>query len=114
MSKVSFEGIGEMVATFYAGEGVNAGEVVKINDDSTVGACAEGDRFCGVAVNVKDGYAGVQVKGFAKVKCADSNVTVGYAQLGADGDGGVKKVVSGGDEYLVVADDGDGNVTIAL
>lgn len=113
-SKVSFEGIGEMVATFYAGESVNAGEVVKISKDSTVGPCANGDRFCGVAVHAKDGCAGVQVKGFATVKCADSTVTVGYVKLGADGNGGVKKVASGGDEYLVVAGDGTGNVTIVL
>jgi len=113
-SKVSFEGIGEMVATFYAEDGVMAGQVVKISDDSTVSACADGDRFCGVAVNVKDGCAGVQVKGFAKVSCADSTVTVGYVTLAADGNGGVKKVTSGGDKYLVVADDGAGSITIAL
>lgn len=113
MCKVSFEGIGEMVATFYAQEGVAAGEVVKISGDSTVGACADGDRFCGVAVNVKDGCAGVQVKGFAKVSCADSAVTVGYVKLGADGNGGVKKAADG-EEYLVISDDGAGNITIAL
>ena len=42
-NKVSFEGIGEVVATFYAGEGVKAGQVVKIGGDSSVAPCAAGE-----------------------------------------------------------------------
>lgn len=113
MSKVSFEGIGEMAATFYAEEGVKAGQVVKVSGDSTVAPCATGDRFWGVAVNASGGCAGVQVKGFARVSCADSTVTVGYVKLAADGNGGVKKATAG-DEYMVIADDGAGSITIAL
>lgn len=113
MSMVSFEGIGEMVATFYAGSGVKAGQVAKLNADSTVAACDAGDRFVGVAVNVDSGYAGVQVKGFAKAACSDPNVTVGYITLAADGEGGVKKVTEGGQEYAVIAKDSD-SVTVLL
>ena len=39
-SKISFEGIGEVVATFACGEGVAAGQVVKVTEDGTVGACS--------------------------------------------------------------------------
>ena len=39
MSKISFEGIGEMVATFACAEDVAAGQVVKITADGTVGTC---------------------------------------------------------------------------
>jgi hypothetical protein len=112
-NKVSFEGIGEVVATFYAGEGVKAGQVVKIGGDSSVAPCAAGECFCGVATSVKAGCAGVQVEGFAAVSCGDSSVTVGKVALAADGNGGVKKT-AGGQEYWVVADDGAGTITIKM
>lgn len=115
-SKVSFEGIGQSVATFFAGEGVKAGTVVKLSGAATVAPCAAGERFCGVAnTDAKDGCAGVQVKGFAVVACADETVTAGYATLTADGDGGVKKAGTAdqGGEYLVVAVDG-GSATILM
>ena len=56
-SKISFEGIGEVVATFACGEGVAPGQVVKVTEDGTVGACAATDKFCGVALSAEDGYA---------------------------------------------------------
>ena len=115
--KISFEGIGELVATFYAGEGVKMGQTVKVSGDSTVAPCAAGEKFCGVAVTEpRGGCVGVQVGGMAQVKCADGGVTVGYVNLTADGNGGVK-AASGSDkgcEYLVVADDGAGTITIKM
>ena len=115
-NKVSFEGIGEVVATFYAGEGVKAGDVVKVDGDSTVVPCAAGERFWGVATSVKDGCAGVRVRGFAQVSCADSGVTAGWVKLTADGSGGVKKAGSAdqGQEYWVAAKDEAGAVTIQM
>jgi len=109
MSKVSFEGIGETVVTFLAQGEIQAGQAVKVSGDSTVAACAAGEKFCGVAAApVKDGCVAVQVGGFAQLKCADGAVTVGYEALVADGNGGVKKAGSGeeGREFLVVADGG--------
>jgi len=47
MSRISFEGIGEVAATFACGEGVKAGQVVKLTGDGTVGPCGDGERFCG-------------------------------------------------------------------
>ena len=113
--KVSFEGIGEVIATFYAAGGVEAGQVVKLTEDSTVGPCAAGEEFCGVALSVNGGCAGVQAAGFAAVPCADSTVTVGWGKLTADGSGGVKKAGTGdkGREYLVAAC-GGGSVTIKM
>ncbi len=109
MNKISFEGIGETVVTFLAEGEIQAGQAVKVSGDSTVKACAAGEKFCGVAVApVKKGCVAVQMGGFAQVNCADSTVTVGYETLVADGAGGVKKAGSGedGEEFLVVADDG--------
>ena len=56
MSRISFEGIGEVAATFACGEGVKAGQVVKLTGDGTVGPCGDGERFCGLA----DGSGGVR------------------------------------------------------
>ena len=99
--RVSFEGIGEVMATFYAGEGVKGGQVVKLGGDGEVIPCGAGERFCGLAVSGSDGYAGVQVAGFVT--------------LTADGNGGVKKAGAGdqGQEYLVVSVD-DGYATVRM
>lgn len=115
-SKVSFEGIGQTAATFFAADGVKSGAVVKLSGDAKVAPCAAGEKFCGVATtNVKDGCAGVQVSGFAVVSCADETVTVGYVSLTADGNGGVKKAGKddAGAEYLVVSVTG-GSATILM
>ena len=112
--KVSFEAIGQVAATFYAAEGVKAGQVVKLSEDSTVAPCTAGEKFVGVAItDAKDGCAGVQTAGFAVVPCADGGVKAGYVSLAADGDGGVKKA-DGGAEYLVVAVNGDNTITIKM
>lgn len=113
--RVSFEGIGEVMATFYAGEGVKGGQVVKLGGDGEVAPCAAGERFFGVAVSGSDGYAGVQVAGFAQMKCEEGAVETGYVTLTADGSGGVKKADGGdkGQEYLVVSVD-DGYATVRM
>ena len=63
MSKISFEGIGEMVATFACGADVAAGQVVKVSADGTVDPCAAGNKICGVALSAEDGYAAVLLGG---------------------------------------------------
>ena len=95
MNKISFDGIGQEVATFEAASGVTAGHVVKMADNGKVSKCSEGDDFCG---------AGVQLRGFVTLKCAGTE-TVGYVSLVADGSGGVKKATSGGVNVLVVSVD---------
>lgn len=115
--KISFEGIGEVTATFHAGNGVKLGQTVKVSGDSAVAPCGAGERFCGVAVTQpRGGCVGVQVSGMVQVSCADPTVTVGYVKLTADGSGGVKAASSGdkGSEYLVTADDGAGAITIKM
>ena len=77
--RVSFEGIGEVMATFYAGEGVKGGQVVKLGGDGEVIPCGAGERFCGLAVSGSAGYAGVQVAGFAQVKCGDGGPGAGVS-----------------------------------
>ncbi len=68
--------------------------------DGKVGPCGDGDAFCGVALEVNDGLALVQLKGFVRVSCGDA-VAVGYTKLSANAGGGVKTNASG-TAYLVV------------
>lgn len=116
MSKISFEGIGELVATFACEETVQAGQVVKVTGPCTVGPCSDGDRFCGVALSAGDGYAAVQLAGFITV-AAGEDVTEGWCALVADGAGGVKADASEADgtgsTYLVV-EAADGSAVVLL
>ena len=112
MSKFSFEDIGAVTATFAADQGVEGGQVVKVTANSTVGACADGDDFCGVALEPRKGAAAVQVKGFVTV-CCTSSLTLGWTALAADGKGGVKAAASGGVTALVVSASG-GSAVICL
>ena len=68
MSKLSCEGIGEMVVTLPAADGVAGGQVVTLGEDGQVAACASGQRPCGVALEPRGGCAAVQVGGFARVE----------------------------------------------
>ena len=92
-SKISFEGIGEVVATFACGEGVAAGQVVKVTEDGTVGACSASEKFCG-----------------GRRRRFSLPRTSGWCKLSADGSGGVKLDTSAGTEYLVVRVETDGAV----
>ena len=55
----------------------------------------------------------MQVKGFVTVKTADT-LTVGWAELAGDGDGGVKTAESGGVAALVAEVRDDGSAVICL
>ena len=88
--KVSFEGIGEMVATFPVKGAVVKGQMVKLTQAGQVSPCQAGDSFCGLAVNVREGFAGVQFAGLAQVSYSgDSAPVCGWNALVADGTGGV-------------------------
>lgn len=91
---VSFEGVGQVCATFLGG-GLAEGQVVKMTGSGTVGACAADDAFCGVALCCKDDACTVQVGGFVTVNYSGAAPAVGWRALAADGNGGVKAV---GDE----------------
>ena len=111
MSKVSFEDIGMVTATFAAREDMKPGQVVKITGNGEVGACTDGDAFCGLALSVRSGFAGVQVKGVACLPTSGT-VTLGRVKLAADGTGGVKPVSTGGTEVLVVSADNRGHTAV--
>lgn len=109
MSKISFEDIGSLMATFYAEDGVQDGQVVKMTGNGTVGPCGEGDQFCGVAGMPRAGMVGVQVGGFVRVP-ATMPLNAGTVNLAADGKGGVK--AGNGIAVLVVEVDTANNTAV--
>ena len=103
-----FVGYGENVLTFIADSSLmEAGQFVKIVESGTVGKCEVGDRFCGLCLAVRDGFAAVQIEGFAVAK-TKSKIPIGYQCLVA---GEKEHVISRphGREYLVVTS-GDNEV----
>lgn len=91
---VSFEGVGQVCATFLGG-GLTEGHVVKLTGSGTVGACAAGDSFIGAALCCKDDACTVQVGGFVTVSYSGTAPAAGWCALTADGNGGVKTAAAG-------------------
>ena len=108
---VFFEEFGRMAVTF-GQDGCGGGQVCKVSASGTVAPCGAGEKFCGIVEGVRGDFAAVQVAGFATVAVSGS-VGVGYVNLCADGQGGVK--AGSGREYLVVGvDENTGTAIIML
>ena len=98
---VNFNGAGENVLTFIAADSVTeAGTLVKISANGTVAKCAAGDAFCGVTLAVRNGYAAVQMSGYAALP-ATEQIDVGYQTLAATASGAAE-VSENGRELLVI------------
>lgn len=78
------------------------GKVVKVSANKTAALCADGDRFFGILSTIDRDlkYGMVEEKGYQEVSYTGS-IALGYQELVANGDGGVK-VSAGGSELLVV------------
>lgn len=100
--ELSFNGYGENAATFAAQDGVAAGMPVKMAANGTVGACASGDLFCGVALNVREGFAAVQLGGYACLPYDGTAPAVGWQALSAAADGKIQAAATGGRVFLIV------------
>ena len=106
---VSFEGIGASFVSMETSGTVTPGTPVKMSGNGTVSACANGERFMGVAVTVAaDGVANVQVRGYITMPCSGTLPAVGWARL-VSGTGGKLKTDTAaspaGGEYLIVDKD---------
>ncbi len=105
---ISFNGFHEEIVTFEAASGVTAGVPVMMSANGKVQAVTSG-AFCGIAKNVRGGYAGVQLTGYVSVPYSGS-LTVGYKQLAAASGGKVTVDTTNGREYLVVEVDSTNNI----
>lgn len=115
---ISYQGIGEWCATFGC-SAVSEGEIVKVSANGTVAKCTAGNGFCGVVRAIAhDGKAcTVQLGGLAEVKYSGTAPAVGYAELVANGTGGVSKPGDNqsGSAYLVLSvDSAAGKAVIKL
>lgn len=101
---MNFGNYEEQVVTFKCEheENIYMGTPVKMSRSGIVTACGDGDNMIGVAVNVRNGYAAVQLTGYIEMP-VDDNFTfdVGYKKI-CVGAGGKVKLSSKGREYLVV------------
>ena len=104
--KVSFEGIGESVVTFYNGAAnkAAAGAPVKMSGNGEVSACGDGEKFLGVALACDAEFAAVQTEGYVEISFSGTAPAVGFVKLAADGVGGIK-TADGGRELLLVSVD---------
>lgn len=113
MKKISYDGIGAVVATFEVESSVASGTVVKMAQSCTVTSCEQGEVFTGVVFDCETPLAAIQVEGFVTLGCTGV-IGLGYVSLVADGNGGV---MAGGDDglrCLVVDNEESGYVTLCL
>ena len=97
--KVSFNGLGEQVATFEAvTDGDNpaaAGKIAVMNGNGKVGSTSRaGDLPVGLILDVRGGYATVQISGYMKMPCA-SSISAGYQHVVTDATGVLKLATTG-------------------
>ena len=104
--KVSFEGIGECVATFYnnAAKGAQAASPVKMSGDGEVSTCVNGDRFFGAALTGEGDYCAVQTQGYFEFTYSGTAPSFGFVKFTANGSGGVKVDAAGGELLVVKVD----------
>ena len=97
---VSFQGMDELVLTFRATADLEKGDFVKVTDNGTVGPCASGDAPVGVALNVRNGFAAVQVRGFTEAEYTGT-LALGWQEISA---AGKKIAAAAGGRRCLVAD----------
>lgn len=115
MRRMSYEDIGAVVATCQATSAVQGGDVVKITGHMTAGKCADGEPFCGVASQPREGICGVQFKGFMTVNYTGT-LFYGWKPLVSNGQGGVRVAGSAEDSIhvQVVGIHTDGTAVICM
>ena len=113
--EISFEGIGQVAATFAAAEGVAVGMAVALTADSTVGTGKAGDAPCGKVLSVNNSMAAVQISGMMQLAYSGSAPAIGMGTVAVDGNGKIKTVTSGGMSCMIVSvNTGDSTAVIKL
>ena len=85
--EISLNGYGEQVATFAVSGEVKVGMPVKISANGTVAPCVAKDKFCGVVLSLRGGYAAVQMAGYAKLPYTGTKPTVGTGKVQVEATG---------------------------
>ena len=99
---ISYNGFMENTMTFEADDSLGASGVpVTITEEGKASACSEGDKICGVTVNVREGYASVQLAGYVELP-SEGEIKTGFTAVSA-GEGGAVKADAQGREVLVLS-----------
>ncbi len=91
---VAFHGTEETVLSFEA-ENVTGGWPVGISRNNQVGNAADGQEIAGVALDVRTGYAAVQMKGYLELTYTGAAPGLGWQNYVANGTGGLRLAASG-------------------
>jgi len=102
---VSYMGYNEAVLTLEADSTLEAGMAVTVKEDGKAHPCLEGDALCGYAVNVREGYAAVQLQGFVNMP-SQEEIAPGMKKLSVNAQGQVFEDAQGR-ECLVLSSDGE-------
>lgn len=113
--KVAFNGTDEQVVTFEADSGVTSGKTVKMSANGKVSPCADGDLFCGIAADVRGGFAGITIRGYCRASYTGTAPSVGYNSLCANAAGGVKTAgASAASRQILVTDVDAASSTVGI
>ncbi len=95
---VNFNGFGENVLTFEVQGDITAGDPVMICGNGKVQSAS--GRFCGICCSVRNGYAAVQMSGYARASYTTAPA-VGFSKISASS-GKLNLDNSNGTEHLIV------------
>ena len=110
----SYEGIGQVVATFAREEGVEPGMAVALTGDCTVGMANSGADLCGKVLAVNGDCCAVQVGGFVKLPFTGESPVAGYNTIAGNGEGGVLVGVGSQMHLIVQVDDDEGTIVFKI
>lgn len=110
--KLSFSGLGEVVATFSGN--VKVGDIVSIGDNESVAKANADKDFIGVCVSNNSKLAGILLKGAVTVSYTGAAPTVGYVGLVTAGSNAVKVAVDAKKTLVLSVDTVHKTVTVML
>ena len=110
--EISFEGIGQVAATFAVDGEIQPGMTAVLTGNGTVGLGKAGDAPCGKVLSVKGGMAAVQIAGMAEVAYTGTAPIIGWGMVAADGTGKIKTAAEGGMNCLIVSVNTDDSTAV--
>ena len=112
----SYEGIGQVVATFAKGTNVQPGMAVSLTSNDTVSVGDDGSALCGVVLAVDGDCCAVQVGGFVQVPVGGADALLpGVREISVNGKGKIRKAATTGLRCMVVrVDEENGTAIIKL
>ncbi len=98
----NYQGLNREVITIKCNSNVNApGQLVKLSDNGIVSKCGDGDTPIGLVLNVRNGYAAVQISGYMEIP-HNGTLNAGYQKIGASGDKELKLSAESEKQVLVL------------